>query len=355
VSEALHKFDVAEALHESERRFRALFERHHETMLLAEPGSGAVVDANPAAAAFFGQACRRLCSATLTELGLPVPAARTGRVGSRGGAVIHRRELTVRAAHGKPREVEIRVSPMTVQKRRLLFLVVRDTSERRQLERRLLELGESEWQQLGRDLHDSLGGELTGISLLTKALAQGLAAKSAPEAAVAEEIVAHLNQAISQTRSLAHGLCPVELSGQHWVDCLQDLAVNVERLPGVTCRLEFAVPSPSLDNTVATHLFRIVQEAVHNALRHGQAKKIVIRFSQRRCGVRLEIRSDGIDFPAWPDSPRGLGLRTIRYRAEAIGAGLEIRRNETGGTVVSCDLPPHPASRACPREARDRD
>ena len=189
-----------------------MFERHDAAMLLVDPESGAIEDANPAAAAFYGYSRERLRTMKIEDLNaLPPQAVAELRQRARGEG----RSYVVfphRLASGEIRTVEVHSSPVQVKGRRLLFSIIHDITERKLLEKQILDIGETERQRIGQDLHDSLGGMLTGAALLSKALAHRLAAKAIPEAAVAEEVVRCINDAIGQTRAISRGLFPVELS-----------------------------------------------------------------------------------------------------------------------------------------------
>jgi PAS domain S-box-containing protein len=339
VGEALHRFQVEESLLESEQRFRSLFERHEAIMMLVEPDSGAIEDANPAAAVFYGYPRARLQRMKIEDLNA-LPARIV--LAQRERALRGDRSYFVfphRLASGAVRTVEVHSSPIRNNGRLLLFSIIHDITERKLLEQQILNIGEQERQRLGQDLHDSLGGQLTGVALMSKALAQRLTAKSMPEAQVAEEVVRCINDSISQTRAIAHGLCPVELSRAGLRSALREFASDVQRRFHISCRCladkDILIENPS----VASHLFRIVQEAVHNAIRHGAARNLDIRLAKAASRISLEIRDDGTGLPARLAEGKGMGLRTMRYRADSIGAEFTVNRAEGGGTVVSCLLP----------------
>jgi PAS domain S-box-containing protein len=344
VGEALHRFQIEESLQESEQRFRSMFERHEAIMLLVEPDSGAIEDANTAAAAFYGYTRERLQGLKIADLNALPP-----------GLVAAQRERALRGdqsyfvfphrlANGEVRTVEVHSSPIRVKGRLLLFSIIHDITERKLLEKQILDISDQERQRLGQDLHDSLGGHLTGTALMGKALAQKLAAKSIPEAAVAEEVVRCVNDAISQTRVIARGLCPVELSATGLLSALREFAGEVGKRFTVACDFQADKGILIRNVSVASHLFRIVQEAVHNAIRHGEARRIDIRLVKAGDQIALEIRDDGKGLPARLPAARGMGLRTMRYRAGNIGAEFTVSPGEGKGTVVSCLLPIENAS-----------
>jgi PAS domain S-box-containing protein len=289
LGEAIQRSETEESLRQSEVRFRSMFERHNAVMLLIEPESGAVVDANPAAAAFYGWSQHRLRHMNINQLNMLPPDTIAA---CRHQAMLERRNFFVfphRLASGETRVVEVHSSPVEVEGRKLLFSVIHDVTERRLLEQQVLDISERERQRLGRDLHDSLGGKLTGAALMVKALAQRLAALSTAEAALAQEVVQCVNECIGQTRSIARGLCPVELSVAGLGSALEELAAETQRRSAVVCRFHAEKGAQVKNHFAAFHLFRIAQEAVANAMRHGQPREISIRLSTGPGQTVLEV------------------------------------------------------------------
>jgi PAS domain S-box-containing protein len=339
IGEAIHRFEVEQSLHESESRFRSMFERHQAIMLLVEPASGALVDANLAAAAFYGYSqedLRRMKLQDLSRLPLPALPDQLLRLPAENDEPF---VLLQQLANGRTRIVEVHSSPIKVGGRELFFSILHDITERRELEKQVLDVSEQERQRVGRDLHDSLGGELTGAALMGEALAQKLAARGLAEAELAQEVVRSINTSIGHTRVIARGLCPVELSVSGLVASLSAFVAETQRRSGVTCRFvaDKNVDIPDLFR--ATHLFRIAQEAVSNALRHGQPRHITVRMAADGGCVTLEIQDDGKGLPPSPTATNGLGLRTMKYRGDLMGARLTVKPGERGGTVVACRLP----------------
>jgi PAS domain S-box-containing protein len=339
VGEAIHRFQVEESLAESEHRFRSMFERHADVMLLVEPNSGAIQDANAAAAVFYGYPRERLQAMSVEDLNaLPsqyVAAQRERALRGDQGFFVFPHRL----ANGEVRTVEVHSSPINVRGRLLLFSIIHDITERKRLEQQILDISERERQRLGRDLHDSLGGQLTGAALVSKALAHKLASKCLPEAAMAEEVVRTINESIGLTRAIAHGLSPVELNAAGLISALREFASETERRFHVSCRFQADKGVVIRNKSVASQLFRIVQEAVHNAIRHAAPRLILIRLTKAGGQVTLEIRDDGNGLASPRPASKGMGLRTMKYRADSIGAELTVGPGEGRGTVVSCLLP----------------
>jgi PAS domain S-box-containing protein len=216
------------------------------------------------------------------------------------------------------------------------YLAVRtDITEHRRLEEEVLRISEMEQRRIGQDLHDGLGQHLTGIELLMQALQSKLPAKNKAEA---ERIAEHVRQAIRQTRSLARGLSPVELDANGLMSALQELAANLEALFRVRCRFHCPTPVLISNNTVATHLFRIAQEAVSNAIKHGHARNVDITLQSTVDEMQLIVSDDGRGLPDPRPQGEGMGLRIMRYRAGMIGAAFSVK-SDGPGTVVTCATP----------------
>jgi signal transduction histidine kinase len=236
------------------------------------------------------------------------------------------------------RDVEERVRSRTAALRE-------EIAERERLERAVLEIGERERCTIGRDLHDGLGQHLTGTALIAQALGTGLSARHAAEAAEMRKVISLIEQGIEQTRSLAKGLLLAEIESEGLVNSLAEFAAATSRSFQVECRLvcpeAIALPSDG----AATHLFRIAQEAVRNAVRHGRARRIEIALGRQGEGLILTVRDDGCGLPRpLPTGTKGLGLRIMAHRATLIGASFSIASHAGGGTVVGCRLalPPSP-------------
>jgi signal transduction histidine kinase len=215
----------------------------------------------------------------------------------------------------------------------------RDITERRRLEKEVLDITERERELIGQEMHDGMGQVLTGIAVKCKGLALKLKGKSSEEMKDALVISKLANKAISQTRDLAKMLYPVDIETGGLVSALKMLASNAEKTMGVTCRFRCG-KSVSIKNLVeAKQIYRIVQEAITNAIKHGKAKKINIKLRFTKSGTVLSIENDGLDFPKLSPRRKGLGLKIMKYRTDLIGGSLDIRKGDKGGTVVICIFP----------------
>ena len=171
---------------------------------------------------------------------------------------------------------------------------------------------------------------------MCEVLEQKLATKAKAEADRAGEIAGHVREAIAHTRSLARGLSPVQLDANGLMSALQELVVNVEKMFKIDCRFQCDEPILVQNNEAATHLYRIAQEAINNAIKHGKAKRIIITFQPMGDKHGLLVTNDGVPFPNDVRPSRGMGLRIMNYRAGQIGATLQIRSDREKGTTVMC-------------------
>ncbi|MHC4215964.1 MAG: PAS domain-containing sensor histidine kinase [Planctomycetota bacterium] len=215
----------------------------------------------------------------------------------------------------------------------------RDITERKHLERELLTLREREQKLIGREMHDSMGQMLTGIAVKSKGLELKLKSKSLRESADAAYICELAGEAIAQTRRLARMLYPVDIEAGGLISALQGLASSTEDLFGISCRFKCNNVAPIRDPVTAQHLYRIAQEAITNASRHGKAKKVRIGLTSAKSKTILKVVSDGKNFPKSPAKKNGIGLKIMEYRANMIGGVLDIGRGRKGGTIVMCTFP----------------
>jgi signal transduction histidine kinase len=227
--------------------------------------------------------------------------------------------------------------------------LTQEMAERSRLEKELLEISEREQRRIGHDLHDSLCQHLTATALAGQVLGEKLQARSLPEAEGANKIVELVENGIALARTLARGLYPVEMEAEGLMVACEELARNISAVSRVDCVFECDPPVLIHDAAVATHLYRIAQEATSNALRHGKAKRIGISLNERRGRVILSIEDDGLGLPENWRSGNGLGTRIMEHRAAMIGGSVSIEPNPTGGTLVKCVFP----SPTAPKQTND--
>jgi signal transduction histidine kinase len=239
--------------------------------------------------------------------------------------------------------LEVQVTERTLALQRAYEDLDQETRERRQTQNEMLEIAHREQQRIGRDIHDALGQQLAGTSFLLGSLEKRLRDRELPESDLAAEVGGHLREAVSKARQLAYGLAPTGISEEGLIDGLESLAENTKALFHIECDFT-CTPNCHVDNgTVAMHLYRIVQEALHNAIGHGKADYIWISLSMDGKHGVLTVRDNGAGLDHCKPSDHGMGMRIMRFRAETIGGGFDMTINEGGGTTITVtfeDTPP---------------
>jgi len=235
-------------------------------------------------------------------------------------------------------EVEILARPFRHQGEPAALVVVRDISQRRNAERQVLAISERERTSFGQDVHDSLCQSLMGAAFLAAVLSGRLHKINPKFAAEADEIGRIVGECCDEARTLARGLCPVNMEGSGLVAALHGLTADATGRLRTHCTLECDDSLTLDDAAVATNVFRIAQEAVVNAVKHGQAKHIAIRFTAEEGRMTLWVHDDGKGISARPRRS-GMGLQTMQYRATVIGGSLDVRRDSPRGTTVTCTFP----------------
>jgi len=226
------------------------------------------------------------------------------------------------------RELDQRVNERTAA-------LEREMAERQRLDREIAQVADRERRRLGQDLHDRLGQHLTGTALAAQVLKEKLAGRSAPEVGEAEKLVQYVDEGIDLTRSMARGFFSPELDAEGLTMALQNLAENVSERFRIRCVIDGDESIRIHDRTITNQLYRIAQEAVTNAVKHGAAKQVDIRLEKDGPDLCLTIVDDGIGFPDKPPKSEGLGLRLMQHGATMTGATFDVRRNGKRGTIAT--------------------
>lgn len=334
---------AALALDDTEERLRAILETADEGIITIDE-RGIIESMNPAAVNCFGYQPSEVIGKNVSVL-MPSPHReqhdaylagyrKTGKARIIGLG----REVTGCRKDGTIFPMDLLVSEVRLADRRLFTGFIRDITERKRLEAEILETSDREQRRIGQDLHDGLCQQLAGIELMSQVLEQNLAAKSIPEAARVGEIAAHVREAISQTRLLARGLSPVTLESEGLISALHELAANAKKMFQVEAGFRCDRPVPLKDQAVASQLFRIAQEAVSNAIRHGQATRVLIQLKDRGGKIAVSVTDNGAGFPKALSLRKGMGLRIMQSRAGMIGATLVLDNHPAGGARVVCSV-----------------
>ncbi|MFH0908979.1 MAG: PAS domain S-box protein [bacterium] len=329
-----------EALRASEERLRAIMDTIVDAVITIDE-RGIIHDFNPAAERMFDYKASEIIGKSVNLLMLAPHNAshdkyvkrylRTGRARIVGIG----REVTGLRCDGSTFPMDLAVSEVKLGKRRLFTGIARDVTDRKQAEEMITRISEMERRQFGQELHDGLGQQLTGLSLLAKTLENKLTRDRVARAEAAE-IAALSSRILDEVKLQAHGLYPIELERHGLSAAMSALSYMQERLFRVGCTYECSTDLPPMETHEALHLYRISQEAVSNAIKHGQAKHIRIRLEKSGEVLKLSVEDDGSGMP--PDAERkgGMGLSIMRYRANTLGAKMEFRRGPRKGTLVTC-------------------
>ncbi|HEY0339362.1 MAG TPA: PAS domain S-box protein [Steroidobacteraceae bacterium] len=331
---------------ESELRTQVrILETMQEGVVLVDPNSHAIRLTNPTFDRMFGYATTELLGRSIEPLFSMLTVqrrrlARALRDGSRTGEIVPV-EFECARKDGTRFVAACVVTPLNMNGSEHWLAVLNDVTERKQLEREIIEIANREQQRIGSDLHDGLGQELTGIALMLKGVVSQLRKEGSTSAGDVEEVIGLVNSAIDSTRTLARGLSPVGSGRGDLGAAIQTLGTRIGERFGVrvVCELDFAEPL-RLSETAAAHVYRVVQEALTNVVRHSDAREVTIRLRTSDNELHLQVDDDGKGFARTPmDRAGGLGLKIMRYRAQMLGGDLVIESTPSGGTSVRCSCP----------------
>jgi signal transduction histidine kinase len=253
-------------------------------------------------------------------------------------------------------ELEQRVRERTEELAKTNASLQQEMANRERLESALIQVSEAQQKNIGGELHDGLGQHLISIAFFGAALQQKLHDRAQPEADAAQRIVDMVNQSIDMARRMARGLYPVALEARGLTSALEQLADNTRTLKGIDCVLR-ADPDARVNNPlVAINLYRVAQEAIHNAVKHSMARHLYIDLARVDDNHRLSVSDDGIGFDCERiEQSDGMGMHSLRARASLLGGRLEIEKNIHGGTTVAVIYPAQVGEQLEYRQARRHD
>jgi len=355
-SQVRERTQLTEAVHESNRTLRGLIDSS-PLAIIALDRHERVTTWSKAAEQMFGWTEREVLGSSVPYL----PPSRERETRAIRMASLEGRTLSIEAQRlrkdGSVIDVQITEAPLRKKDGRITSILVMalDITNRRRLERQVLEAAEQEQQRVGRDLHDGLGQQLTAVGFMCETLQQRLAKRGQPEAEAAARIVALVRQANVQTHDLARGMFPPDLLRENMIGvALQNLAATTENLFRIRCRYRGLPQLPIGDRSKALNLYRIAQEAVHNAVRYSHCSGIDIRLAQNNGQLTLAVQDDGVGIDPGRVRQGGMGLHNMTYRANMMGGTLDIRRGTCGGTLVTCAVGIEPSAPKAPSDGRKR-
>jgi two-component system CheB/CheR fusion protein len=326
-------------LQEREARLQAILDSTGDAIITIDH-QGVIQSVNPGAERMFGYAAAELVGQSVTML-MPSPyreahdgyLARYLQTGEKHIIGLNR-ETVARRKDGTIFPADLAVSEIPQLK--LFTGIHRDLTDRKRLEREVVEAASLEQRRIGQDLHDSVAQELTALNLVAGDLIELLQTGPAQASQLAEQLVQGLKRSQQELRTVLRGLLPVAVDSEGLMAALTELAARTRQEGKVTCTFDCPEPVSVVDNVTATHLYLIAQEAVHNALKHGKPRNIRITLMSDHLLI-LHVQYDGIGMAAQRKN-NGLGLRILRNRAAIIGATLTIEPAEPTGTLVTCTV-----------------
>ena len=327
----------------SRRQFTAIFENAVDSIIIINR-EGIIRQVNRATVRVFGYSPEEMTGQNVSML-MPRSYARNHdryisnylRTGKRKVMGIGR-EVEGRRKNGDVFPMELALSEFRSQGALYFAGIVRDISERRKLEHEILRTSEHERRRVGQDLHDGLGQMLTGISLIAGNLTKRLAKEGHEMTEDLSEVTELVREADRMSRNIARGLVPVELDGEGLSAAIEGLCSNALKFFSVSCTFAEEGHPQVRDGSAASNLYRIAQECISNAVKHGRATRIDVCLAQREKDVVLTVQDNGIGFPDELSKDRGMGVDIMGYRARVINARLSIDRAQEGGTIITCVL-----------------
>jgi PAS domain S-box-containing protein len=292
-----------------------LFQRKRDELLSSNLLDLIAQDQRPAAGQWLGQVLK----------GGELPAMEWDFLSSEGQRV--KLEINARMIEQNGKQVEVEG-------------IGRDVTERKRLEKEILEISNKEQQRIGHDLHDGVCQQLAAIAFRIHGLARRLQNKAPVESGEAESIGESVSESLNQTRGVARGLFPVRLEENGLVSALEELAANTGSRFNLNCTFVCEAPPPVIDYSVALHVYYIAQEAVLNAARHSQARRIDVRLDSSPDRLQLTVQDDGFGFQPEDNHGSGMGIAIMGYRARVIGANLDLKSAPGQGTQLVCGFQP---------------
>jgi len=327
-----------EAILRSEEKFAKAFRSSPDAMAITSLKEGRFIDVNDSFLRFTGRTREETINHTSVEIhlwssedyrrGLIEKLLERGR--------LQNEEVLFHHRSGDPRSGVFSADTIELLGETCMISVFADVTEQKRLEKEILDISERERRQIGQDLHDDLQQHLIGIEAMGKLLTNRLNAHNLKEAEISRDIVELIRTAITKTRTLARGLCPIYLDENTLAPAIREFAANIQSLFDVSCKVVVGKSVSIRDNTTAAHLYQIIQESVNNAIRHGRATAIDIRMASQKNILRLSIADNGSGISEAKGKKKGLGLSIMNHRAKIIGGELEVRKNAKGGTTIVC-------------------
>ncbi|WP_442510416.1 CheR family methyltransferase [Novipirellula sp. SH528] len=355
---------LEKSLQESKEHLEAILDSAADAILTIDD-EGTIASLNPATERMFGYPREHILGKSILSLLTSTDCNRLIRVSSiqhlpiSESGIGNYLELIAKRKDGTGFDAELTVS--RIDHLSLLIVVIRDVSQRKELQNKVLEIASDEQRRIGQELHDGTQQELTGLSLIAGTIEdffnqriqtvddhrQTLALDHADVSRLmfnVSKLVQGLKEANQHVQSLSHGIMPVQIDAEGLHSALTELASDTTVEDKVVCSFVHSGSMTIESNNVATHLYRIAQEAINNAQRHGGAKDICVSLSADEHQILLEVSDDGVGMDASSMNAggklnQGAGLQIMEYRASVIGGSVSILAGQNSGAIVRCTIP----------------
>ena len=339
---------VQDALQASEERYRLLAENADDIIVIYDQ-DGIIEYINTSGRETFGNERTMPGRDNVTEILNLTPDFRPmSLVGGKHPAdsASFKNRVEVMCPDGGIMLFETISNPITMENNKPGMLVIaRDCTDRKKLEKEIIQISERIRQQVSRDLHDDLNPHLIGIEALAQVLSMSLKKMKLPEADQAQKIAELINKAITMTYRLARGLCPVDLESTGIQTPLMSLMKVIRSLYGIECMFDYDDNIIIEDITLSTNLYYIAQEATLNAAKYSGGSRISLTLKKVDDFLVLSVEDNGVGIrrpekdSAEADKNSGMGLKIMKYRAEIIDGILLINKKKPSGTVITVKMP----------------
>lgn len=338
---------MEQALRDSEQKYRLLFNKIRDPVFVVEVSAdgrfGCMLEANDTACLRLGYAREALLKLALQDIAAPDRARILKFVAEKimaDDSLSFDTELV--AKNGARMPVDMFLNRIDLNGKPAIMAIARDMSEIRKLEQKIYEIDEMEKQFFGQELHDSVGQYLTALAFRSKVLENRLKALDIVEAAEASALTKLVGKTCTHLCNLSKTLFPVELEKKGLEAALRTLVVFMETQFKATCKLDYQLPEGMLNILTTIHLYRIIQEALTNAVKHNQAHNIAVRLSAAADQIAVLVRSDGRPMSAYSKDDPGTGRDIMNYRARILNASIKYQESRNGGNEMILTLPPPP-------------
>lgn len=332
-------------LEQQAESFKVIANTAHESIFLVDP-DGIIRYANPAASSLFGYTVKEMAGENIKMLMPPqfrekddhsiASFLQTGIKQMIG----RRHQLTAQRKDGSRFPLSLVVAEIRLKHTHLYAGVIHDLSIQQKLQREIFEIPERERLRIGEELHDGLGQQLTGLSMLAESL---LNKASRPEHELASQLASGLYEALTQVRAMSRGLMPIQIDADGFEISLQEITESIEQQSHIPIKLHVDDRVQIANDSTATHLYRIVQESLNNAVKHASASQINVSLVKEQDNGLLEVTDDGIGIPVDLENSPGLGLNIMRHRCGLFDGEITINPAGKRGTRVRCRFPINPA------------